>query len=372
METLQKNRGKVRLFHRLLRVASWIAAIPDRVTPPPFRLIQIGSAFWQSRALHAATALGIADALGDGEQSSADLAGMLNLHEDHLYRLLRMLAANGVFAEAPHRRFRNSKLSHHLRHDHPQTVRPLILMHNSPEMTRPWTEFLTDAVRTGATPFVEAHGEELYPYMDRHPAFDRLFAEAMDAVESVTGLDYLEDFRWERFERLIDLGGSLGSKAMAVLQRQPQLRAVVFDREQVVAGARAHWEGKVDASVLARAEFVGGDLFGPLPKAASAGDLYLLVAVLHGMGDEEARTLLGNLRGAMGDHPATLAVVETVAAECGIDPTVAAFDLQMLMGTRGRERTESEWRALFDAAGFRIREFVPVRTFARFIVAAPT
>ena len=48
------------VFHRLLRVANWIAAIPDRVTPPPFRLIQMGSAFWQSRALHAATALGIA------------------------------------------------------------------------------------------------------------------------------------------------------------------------------------------------------------------------------------------------------------------------------------------------------------------------
>ena len=61
-------------------------------------------------------------------------------------------------------------------------------------------------------------------------------------------------------------------------------------------------------------------------------------------------------------------VVDTVAQECGIDPNVAAFDMQMLINTRGRERTRSEWEALFQRSGFSIREVVDVRTFAKLIV----
>jgi hypothetical protein len=47
---------------------------------------------------------------------------------------------------------------------------------------------------------------------------------------------------------------------------------------------------------------------------------------------------------------------------------VAGFDMQMLIGTRGRERTLAEWTALFEGACLRIEEVVEVRTFASFIV----
>ena len=90
-----KNRGKVRLYQRLIRIAHWIASLPNRVTPPPFRLLQISSAYWHSRALYVATRLGVADALGEGERPVGQVAQSLGLHEDHLYRLMRMLASIG-------------------------------------------------------------------------------------------------------------------------------------------------------------------------------------------------------------------------------------------------------------------------------------
>jgi C-methyltransferase len=61
-------------------------------------------------------------------------------------------------------------------------------------------------------------------------------------------------------------------------------------------------------------------------------------------------------------------VVDCVAQERGIDPSVASFDMQMLIGTRGRERTLREWQALFARSDFVLKEVVAVRTFARFIV----
>jgi len=369
MKSLQKNRFQVKLFAKAIGVANWLASLPNRLTPPPFRLVQIGSAFWQSRALYVAAVLGVADEIGDAEKSSVEIADDLHLHEDHLYRLLRMLASIGVFEESAHRVFRNNRLSDCLRSDHPQSVRDMVLMHNSEVMARPWFESLEGAIRSGRTPFVESHGEELFTYMDSHAEFDALFARAMDAVEGLTGLDYLQDFDWEQFDRLIDVGGSKGAKALTILKAHPRLEALVFDRPQVIATAADFWRQQGAAELLPRVEFVPGDALAMVPPAHSAKDIYLCMALFHGMGDEDAARVLANLRQAIGDTAATLLIVDTVAEEVGIDPNVAAFDMQMLIGTRGRERTHNEWQALLAAGGFTIREVVAVRTFARFIVA---
>jgi hypothetical protein len=368
MESLQKNRFRVMLFKALLGLANRLALLPNRLTPPPFRLLQIGSAFWLSRALYVATKLGLAEALGEREVSAPELAAELELDSDHLYRLLRMLAANGVFAESSPRIFRNSPMSHCLRADHPQSVRALILMHNDPVMTAPWNDSLDACIRDGETPFVRSHGVELYRYMDRDPVFDQLFSRAMDSVEALTGSDYLCDFDWSRFTRIVDVGGSLGSKTAAILRNNPQLRALVFDRPQVVEGATEYWRARNEQALLERMSFAGGDMFEAIPQAETDRDIYLCVGVFHGLGDEEVQKLLGKLKQAFGDKRPTLLAVDAVAAERNIDPAVAGFDMQMLIGTRGRERTLAEWTALFEGACLRIEEVVEVRTFASFIV----
>jgi len=68
-----------------------------KIVPPPIRLLQIGSAFWQSRALYVAARLDIAGALADGEASAETLAERVAADADALYRLLRMLMSMGVF-----------------------------------------------------------------------------------------------------------------------------------------------------------------------------------------------------------------------------------------------------------------------------------
>ncbi|WP_415878201.1 methyltransferase dimerization domain-containing protein [Methylomonas sp. TEB] len=166
--TLQKNVGAVRRFAKLARFGAWLQNLPNKLVPPPFRLIQIGSAYWQSRALYVAVRLDIAGALADGEASVEALAERVVADAGALYRLLRMLAAMGVFEELSPRRFRNNKLSAHLRQDHPHSVRAMVMMHNSPEMSRPWFEQLEQGVRSGGVPFESAHGQAFYDYMDSH------------------------------------------------------------------------------------------------------------------------------------------------------------------------------------------------------------
>jgi hypothetical protein len=368
--SLQKNAGAVRRFSGLMKFAGWLQNIPNKITPPPFRLIQIGSAFWQSRALYVAARLDIATMLGDEHLSADEIAARVLAESDAVYRLLRLLAALGVFEEVSPRVFRNNGLSDYLREDNPKNVRAMILMHNSEAMSRPWYEQLERGVRNGEVPFQLTHGQAMFGYMDAHPEFDRLFSRAMDSVEALTGDSFARDFDWGRFERVIDIGGSNGSKSLAILKHHPHLTALVVDRAQVIREAAQHWTGREEPALLARLSFQAGDLFESVP-AAGGKDIYLLSAVLHGFDDDHCIKALRNIVSTCAGTGARIALMEQVLPESRADFAGAACDMQMFMATRGRERTLEEWQKLFDRSGLALEEKVNLQSFAKILVLRP-
>lgn len=366
--TLQRNPGPVKRFGKLTRFAAWLQDIPNKVTPAPFRLMQIGSAFWQSRALYVAARLNIATLLADRNLSTEEIAEHIHTQPDATYRLLRFLVAMGVFAEVTPRVFGNNKLSHYLRDDHLQSVRSMILMHNSPEMSRPWFEQLENSVRDGDAAFGLTHGQELFPYMDENAEFDHLFSKAMDSVEALSGDSFATDFDWARFDRIIDIGGSKGSKSIAILKRHKHLHSLVVDRAQIIQGAASYWEGREDPTLLKRMSFQAGDVFKSIPTARSNKDIYLLSAVLHGFDDESCIIALRNLARVSTGAKATIALMEIVMPETGSDVASASFDMQMFIGTRGRERTLAEWQRLFEKSGLMLKEVVGLRSFGKLLI----
>ncbi|MGZ8908135.1 MAG: methyltransferase [Methylobacter sp.] len=366
--SLQKNSGPVRRFARLIKIAAWLLNIPNKVTPPPFRLIQIGSAFWQSRVLHVAVRLDIASVLGDEGLTVDAIAARVFAHPDAVYRLLRMLAAMEIFEEVSPRVFKNNVLSSYLREDNPKNVRAMILMHNSLEMSQPWYEQLEQGVRSGRVPFQLTHGQELYAYMDSHAEFDSLFASAMDSVEALTGDSFATDFDWGRFDRIIDVGGSKGSKSVAILKRHPHLTSLVFDRDQVIQTAAACWAGKESPALLSRLSYQAGDLLESAPIAGNDKDIYLLSAVLHGMDDESCVKVLRNLVAASAGTGARIALMELVVPELKADFSSAAFDMQMFMATQGRERTLPEWQGLFDQSGLALEQEIGLQSIGKILV----
>src|SRR6185503_13410617 len=72
---------------------------------PSLALRRLANGFQVTQAIHVAAVLGIADLLADGPRSSDDLAAATGSHPRALYRLLRALAAVGVFREEAERRF---------------------------------------------------------------------------------------------------------------------------------------------------------------------------------------------------------------------------------------------------------------------------
>jgi len=365
--TFQKNAGSVRRFAKAMKFATWLQNLPNKLTPPPFRLMQISSAFWQSRALYVAARLDIATTVGDQPLGATDIAQRVSAQPDAIHRLLRMLAAMGVFVETAPGEFRNNKLSNHLRTDHPRNIRAMILMHNDPAMSVPWFEQLESGVRTGQPPFELAHGAELYDWMNQHAEFDALFAQAMDSVEALVGDSFATDFDWGRFQRIIDVGGSKGAKSLAILKRHPHLTALVVDRPQVIEDARRHWADS-DLPELARMRFQEGDMLDVLPPSTGSQDIYLLSTVLHGFDNTTCIRALSNLASVCRGTGARIALLEMVLPEQGADLPSASFDMQMFMGTRGRERTLKEWQGLFGPSGLALEEVVGLHTFGNILV----
>ncbi len=318
--------------------------------------------------LYVAVRLDIASILGDERLAVDVIAARVSAQADAIYRLLRMLAAMGIFEEVSPRVFKNNALSSYLREDNPKNVRAMILMHNSFEMSRPWYEQLEQGIRGGAVPFQLAHGRELYAYMDENAGFDALFACAMDSVEALTGDSFVTDFDWGRFDRVIDVGGSKGSKSLSLLKRYPHLSALVFDRNQVIQIAASYWIDKESPAILSRLSFQTGDLLESVPTAKNDKDIYLLSAVLHGMDDENCVKVLCNLAAAGTGTGARIALMELVVPEAGADFSSAAFDMQMFMATGGRERTLPEWRSLFEQSGLALEEMVGLQSMAKIIV----
>jgi len=365
---LIKNKFSIKRYSKLMKFAEWLQNIPNKVTPAPFRLLQIGSAFWQSKALNVATKLEIADEIGDSNVSISVIAKNLSLNEEHLYRLVRMLASIGVFTEISPRTFKNSKISEFLRKDNPKNVRAMVLMHNSIEMTEPWNEALETSIHDGKIPFEKINNVDLFEYMNKNKKFDTLFSQAMDSVENIVGTEFLHDLNWSGFKRIIDVGGSKGSKSLSILKNNPNLNAVVFDRPQIIKGAREIWKSKESASVLNRMEFIGGDVLKSIPETESDKDVYFFMAVFHTFDDSDCKKIIENLKIAMGEKSPYVIILDAVADEMNINSITASMDMQMLIGTKGIERTLSEWNKLFDGTGLVIQQIIETRTFAKYLV----
>ena len=84
--------------------------------------------------------------------------------------------------------------------------------------------------------------------------------------------------------------------------------------------------------------------------------------MIHDWNDERATAILKNCRAAMPAAGKLLIVEGVYPAQ--IDQSLesrgaAANDVNMLVSTGGRQRSEAEFRALFAASGFRLTRIVP-------------
>jgi hypothetical protein len=116
-----------------------------------------------------------------------------------------------------------------------------------------------------------------------------------------------------------------------------------------------------------RCSFVSGNFFHSVPGRAEA---YLLCGVLHDWSDTRAGIILRNCRKAMAKN-GRLLIVETIVPETNSASFSKLLDINMMVMTSGRERTESEFHTLLHGTDFRIKRITPTLAPHSIIEAIP-
>lgn len=302
-----------------------------------------------TQSISVAARFGVADALAAGPRQADDIAAGVGAHAPALYRVLRVLGDFGVLTELPGRRFALTPLGELLRSDHGTSLRGLADHFGSHFHRAAWSH-LYESVRTGEPAFELAHGEPQFDYYRTHPEAAAVFDAAMTSVASAIYAT-LEAYDFGRFGTVADIGGGNGAYLSGILSAHPRLRGILFDLPDVVQ--RAH-PVLSKAGVVDRCEIAGGSFFDGVPAGA---DAYVLTAVVHDWDDERCVRILRNCRAAMPPH-GTVLLGEPVLPD-GPEPSVGKLlDLETLVGTAGRQRTESEFREVLDRAGLRLTRVV--------------
>ena len=316
-----------------------------------------------TQLIHVAAQLGIADVLAEGAQTSEELARRVGAHPHALYRVLRALASLGVFAETPEGRFEMTALALPLQTNAPESLRALAIMWGE-TFWQPYGELL-QSVRTGEVAFTHVHGMGLFDYLQHHPQAGEIFHAAMTNLTRPHAAAVLAAYDFTDILTVVDVGGGNGTLVAAILHAYPQMRGVLFEQADVLAGARQTLE---NAGVLSRCALESGDFFQEVPHG---GDAYLLKDIIHDWEDARAIAILENCRRAMGARSKVLLIER--AMPVGNAPAPGKLiDITMLTITGGLERTEVEYRDLLARAGLRLNRVLPTASEMIVIEGVPT
>jgi O-methyltransferase domain len=280
-----------------------------------------------------AATLRLADHIEDGATGLQQLAERAGANPDALQRLLRYLAARGVFVEEGDG-YRNTELSKLLLDQ--AGWRPWLDLDNAPGLwADSWTRLLR-AVRTGSPGRDEAWYYDELAESGRGASFDELMAAQVRANAEQVAAEY----DWSSRAYVVDVGGGTGAMLHTLLAAHPHLHGTLFDLPQVVSS--------VDST--ARLNVVGGSF---LEDGVPAGDAYVLSQILHGWPDETAVRILGRCLEAARDDARILLVEGVISDQPSAEE--ASFDLFMLTLVGGRQRTLEDFGRLADSVGLSVR-----------------
>ncbi len=328
---------------------------------PSETLIRMTAGYRSTQALYVVAKLGIADLLRDGPKDSDEIARKVGAHPRSLFRLMRAVAAMGVFTQDPSGRFGLTPISQLLRTDNSKSLRHFVIM-GGEEHYRAAGELL-HTVRTGKTAFNHLYGKSFFEYLAGNPESSATFNSTM--AETVARFaNPIESYNFEGKHLVVDVGGGRGVLIASILRANPNLRGILFDLPQGVVEAATHLKSQ---GLRDRCEIRTGSFFDSIP---SDGDVYIMSRILHDFPDEKASVILRNCRKAIPEE-GTLLIRDGVVPEGDLPSNVKQLDLTMLFMLGGAERSEAEWRVLLQASRFAVKKIRMADGYSDLIEATP-
>lgn len=296
------------------------------------------SMFMKSRVILSAAELDFFTALDKKPRSAAALAEDKGCDARATERLLDALAAFGLL-EKTGGVYKPSGAGAFYSSRHPESILPMVLHMN--HLWETWSK-LTDVVKRGG---------DTKPEPGIHIDDERWksFIGAMHVAGRGLSMKIADLYDASRFRRLLDIGGASGTYTIAFLRHNPNLKATLFDLENVIPMAR---ERLAAEGLESRVELAAGNFYNDeLPKGC---DFALLSAIIHQHDLAENVTLYKKIHAAL-EPGGVLLIRDHVMDESRTKPPAGAmFAINMLVNQRGGDTfTFDEIKAGLEEAGFR-------------------
>ncbi|MBN2634341.1 MAG: hypothetical protein JXR66_12340 [Bacteroidales bacterium] len=334
--------------------------ISRRFTHPGVVMLEHMQNLWLLGSISVVNELGIADILKNGPQSVSGLAAQTGTLADPLYRVMRLLASEGIFRELNDRKFENTRysrpmmdgeLKHFIRH----TLNPL--------QFRIFGEMM-HSLKTGNRTTELFFQEGAFEHMGGSEELGEMYNRAMTNTSRMQVAAILSAFDFSGYSKIVDIGGGQGFFLSAILSGYPASTGILFDLGTVFSDPRKLPDPAVFGG---RLNIVPGSFFDFVPPG---GDLYTMKNILHGWDDRKCVEILTNINKVMAEN-GKIMIIESVVGEPNKASWGAMTDIFMMAGLGGRERTAEEFRSLIEAAGLKMESIRETVSPLSLIIAVP-
>jgi hypothetical protein len=322
------------------------------------RLFDLIQSHRVTAVIYVAARLGLAELLSYGPQTPGRLAKATGADERALGRLLTALSTIGICERTGEGSYALTEMGAGLDGAAEQSFKSWAIFEAEMLSTR-WSGML-ESVMTGKTA-AELQGlANSFELMGRTPELVDKFNAAMTELTRLVTPDILRSYDFSGISHLMDVGGGSGELLGAIAQQNRKLRGTVFDLPRCAEAASRHL-GQIGISD--RVEFVAGDFFKSVPAVA---DAIILKSIIHDWNDARSISILRNCREALPSNGKLLLVERLMPETLAMSDEHRAHalsDLNMLCGPGGCERTEGQYRELFDQSGFDLAAVHPAGRF---------
>ncbi len=314
--------------------------------PTPDAILQLGLAFWGSKALLSAVELGVFTSLADGPRTAKALQAELGLQPRGTRDWLDALVSLGMLGRHGDDYTNTPATDLYLDRNKPSYIGGMLEMANA--RLYPFWGSLSEALRTGHPQNEAKVGENFFTALYQDPTRLRQFLHAMTGISMGAALAIADKFPWERHQTVIDVGAAEGCVPAQLALRHPHLTGGGFDLPAV----RPVFEDYVAAHGLAeRLRFYPGDFFAdPLPDA----DVLVMGHILHDWSLDEKLVLLGKAYQALPEGGALIVYESIIDDDRRTNTFGLLMSLNMLIETQdGFDYTGADCRSWMADVGFR-------------------
>jgi O-methyltransferase/methyltransferase family protein len=322
-------------------------------TITPDRILDVGYAFWKSKALLSAVELDVFTALADGPLGIETLIARIGLHERGARDFFDALVALDLLRRDADGRYSNRPDTDHYLDRRKPTYLGGLLAHLNARHFQNWS-LLTQALRTGL-PQSGALATGSYPALYADAAIQEIFLDGMTGGSLIAAKAIADSFPWYEYKTFIDIGTAQGCVPVEIACRHPHLTGGGFDLP-AIEPAFHHYVRKHELSD--RLRFYQGDFFtDPLPKA----DVLVMGRILHNWDLPTKKMLLEKAYQALPQGGALIVYDPLIDDERCVKSHGLLSSLNMLIETAGGcEYTSRECISWLQHAGFRETRIEPL------------